>query len=331
METESFKEQQQDRADEGKELKHEDELRDLSQIPKKDLPSTGLLSKVSEGISNAATAVTDKLGFKDITVEGHEDLDKNVRKQVKSVNKEILKQAHRDGQDNEKPSEWANELPKRVAQQAENLKGEAEGLAKKLSSAVDDIKDSGNLSSKTTIQPNREGPSPLDKVNQEYSNLATKVEESVSTDSAKQGTSILGAIQQGIHGVTDKISQGVESLKHKFAGGDKPEEREDDGTTKFRKVKEEDAINETVDELKHEKRIEELGQEKLVSSNPFQALGSGNQQEAESRTLGEKIKGGLNDAGAALSSKIGEVSQKVKSVLPHASAPVDKENAQQAS
>jgi len=198
------------------------------------------------------------------------------------VNKEILKQPHRDAQDNEKPSEWANELPKHTTQQAENIKGQA-------------------------------------------------VEESVSSNSAKQGTTILGAIQQGIHGVSGKISQGVESLKQKLGGGGKAEEREDDGTKRFRDVKDEDAIDETVEQLKHEKRIEELGQEELTSSNPFQTLSTGNQMETETRTLGEKVKGGLNDASSTISGKVGEVSQKVKSVFSHSSAPVDKENAQQAS
>jgi len=325
MENQQFKNQQQDRLDEGKELKHETELKDLSQIPKKELPTSGsLLSRVSEGLSNTASTISDKLGFKDVTLEGHEDLDKDVRKQVKQINKEILKQPHRDGQDNQKPSEWANELPRRAAQQAE-------GLARKISNTVDEIKDSGDLSSKTTIQPNREGPSPLDKVNQEYSNLATKVEETVNANPAKQGTSILGAIQQGIHGVTEKISQGVEGLKQKLGSGEKAEEREDDGTKRFRKVKDEDAFNETVDELKHEKRLEELGQEKLSSNNPFQTLSTGNKEETETRTLGEKIKGGLNDASSSISGKVGEVSQKVKSVFSHTNAPVDKENAQQAS
>jgi len=283
MENQQFKEQQQDRIDEGKDLKREDELKDLSQVPKKDLPSGSIFSKVSQTLSNAASAISDKLGSKDVTLEGHEDLDKDVRKQVKKINKEILTQSHREGQEAEKPSEWANELPRHA------------------------------------------------KSNEQSSDLATKAEKVVSSDSSKQGTSVLGSIQQGIHDVTGKISQGVESLKQRLSGGEKPEEREDDGTKQFKKVKEEDSINQTVNELKQEQRLEELGQEKLQSNNPFQTLSSGNKDDTESRTLGEKIKGGLNDASHTISGKVGEVSQKVKSVLPHSAAPVDKENAQQAS
>lgn len=58
METE-FKDQQQDRIDEGKDLKREDEMRDLSQIPPKQLPATekSLFNKISEGISHVATTI----------------------------------------------------------------------------------------------------------------------------------------------------------------------------------------------------------------------------------------------------------------------------------
>ena len=60
MEVENFKEQQQDRIEEGKDLKREDELTDLSQIPSKQLPGAenkSLLTKISEGISNVASVI----------------------------------------------------------------------------------------------------------------------------------------------------------------------------------------------------------------------------------------------------------------------------------
>jgi len=89
-------------------------------------------------------------------------------------------------------------------------------------------------------------------------------------------------------------------------------------------------LDETVDELKHDKRVEELGQEELSSKNPFQPLTSGSNEEGENRTLGEKVRGGLNDASQKISSTVGGVSQKVKSAFVHKEAtPQDKENAQQ--
>jgi len=325
METENFKQQQQDRVEEGKDLKREDELTDLSQIPAKELPGAdkkSLFSKIGETISNAATTVVDKITGLPV-VEGHEDLDRDVRRQVKKINKEIQERGVEGTPD---PVEWEKSLPKQARKEVEGAKSEAEGLVKKISGKVDEIKDSGNLSSATTIQPNREGPSPLDKVNEEYGNIAAKVDEALPAV-PKEGSSLLGKIQHSISNAGDSISQKVEGLKQRFTG-DKAEQREDDGTEKFRKV--EDGFKESVDELKHEKRVEELGQEELASKNPFKALDTGsdnNKEEGETRTLGEKIRGGLNDASQKISSKTSELNQKVKGVFEK--APQDKENTQQ--
>jgi len=328
METENFKEQQQDRIEEGKELKREDELTDVSRMKPSELPGKkSLFSKLGETISSAATTIADKISGIPV-VEGHEDLDRDVRKQVKKINKEIQ---GRGVEENPAPAEWEKSLPKQVREGVEGAKDEAEGLVKKISEKVDDVKDSGDLSSKTTIQPNREGPSPLDKINQEYANATSKVEEKVDEvlpSAPKESTSILGKIQHGISTAGDSISHKVGDIKQRFVSN-KEEERNDDGTKNFRDV--DNGFTETVDELKHEKRIEELGQEELSSKNPFKVLDTGsdanNQEEGETRTLGEKIKGGLNDAGSKLSGKATEINQKVKGVFER--APQDKENAQQ--
>jgi len=86
------------------------------------------------------------------------------------------------------------------------------------------------------------------------------------------------------------------------------------------------SIDETVDELNHEKRVEEFGeQEQLKSQNPFRSLDSGdNKEEGENVTLGDKIK----ESGNKITTKVGEVSQKVKSTFAPKTVQ-NKENAQQ--
>jgi len=338
METETFKQQQHDRIEEGKELKREDEVKDLSNIPSKNLPGAehkSLFSKISDGISNVATTISEKVGLSEPVIEGHEDLDQNTRKQVKKINKEILQHAAEKGPEVEKVNDWEKNLPRHAKNEAEGLKNQAENFASKVSETLDDIKEDGNLSSATTIRPNREGPSPLDKINDQYDAAVSKAEKTVeqvtSTEPSKpsEGTSFSGKIHQ----ISDTISHGIDNLKRRFSGdksGDREEERNEDGTKTFKTVK--DGFSESVDHLKHEKRVEELGgQEELSSKNPFQPLTSGsNENESESRTLGEKVRGGLNDASQKISSSVGEVGQKVKSVFVHKEAtPQDKENAQQ--
>jgi len=298
MDSQDFKEQQHDRIEEGKDLKREDELKDLSQIPSKQLPGPAgksIFSKISEGISNVATAISEKVGLSEPVIEGHEDLDKDVRKQVKKINKEILKRAAEKGPEVEKVNEWEHTLPKQLKKEIEDLKSEGKDTMSKASSKVDEAKDS----------------------------TSSKIKESTSSESSKpSGPSFTGK-------VSDRISQGVDALKDKFTTR-KEEERSEDGTKTFTTVK--DGFNETVDELKHEKRVEELGQEELTSRNPFQALTSGTNdtEESEGKTMTEKVKGGLSDASQKISSTIGGVSQKVKSTFSHKENTVeDKENSRQ--
>jgi len=368
MSTENFKEQQHDRQEEGKELLREDEMRDLSQIPAKQLPGAtqpSLLSKISTGISNAAHAISEKVGISETAPEGHEELDRNVRKQVKKVNEEIRQQV---GQNLNQPNDWEDSsLPKfnkEAEQPADQAKGSEDkseqktSIVGKIAGSVQGVTHSisqgiTNLKDQITGGPVVEGHEELDrnvrrqvkKVNEEIRqqlgqnlNQANDWEDSSlpkfkkeAEQPAEQAKSSKPEHSTKQQGVSSSISQGVSSIVQKFSKEkeeERPEDRQEDGTKHYKTVK--DGVNETVTHLKHEQRVQELGQDELSSKNPFQPLTSGSNDDSENRSLGEKVRGGLSDAGQKISSTIGGATQKVKSVFVHKEAnPVDKENAQQ--
>jgi len=378
MSTENFKEQQHDRQEEGKELLREDEMRDLSQIPSKQLPGANqpsLLSKISTGISNAAYAITEKVGISDSAPEGHEDLDRNVRRQVKKVNDEIRQQATEKGQNIEQTNDWEDSsLPKfnkETEQPADQVKGSeqktsivgkiagsVQGVTSSISQGITNIKDQitggpvvegheeldrgvrrqvkkvndeirkQGVEKGLTNQTNDWEDSTLPKFKKEAEQPAENAKSSKPEQPAKQETtSIVRKISDSVQGVSNTLSQGVGSIKQIFSK-EKEEEREEDGTKHYKTVK--DGVNETVTHLKHEQRVNVLGQDELSSKNPFQPLTSGSNDDSENRSLGEKVRGGLSDASQKISSTVGGATQKVKSVFVHKEANAqDKENSQQ--
>jgi len=103
-----------------------------------------------------------------------------------------------------------------------------------------------------------------------------------------------------------------------------------------------EGFTETVDEHNHEQRIEELGQENLHSTNPFEALASEDVDVAQpgsditNKTLGQKIQDSFTGAGSKISEKITGASEKLRSTFDQVKGTVgaigkseDKENASQ--
>lgn len=185
-----------------------------------------------------------------------------------------------------------------------------EGLIKKISGFVEEHKDSGDLSSETTIQPNREGPSPLDKINEGYGKAVDKIVEKAE-DAVEKVEEVVEPKEEGteekgksvVEGVKQKISEELGNVKEKLKsekeedvkasqGKSKPSKtQEDQGNSnrtdenvekknQEKKIKEEDTkgftevttgFNETVQELKHERGEDEVTKE-LNSGNPFEPL-----------------------------------------------------------
>ena len=106
--------------------------------------------------------------------------------------------------------------------------------------------------------------------------------------------------------INDVISQGYQSVKGHFSQDtqNKIEEKlhvnkEEKADTEFHEVT--TGFSETVQELKHEQRVEALGQEELVSSNPFDSLATG-EKESENK-----------EAPSGISSRIAETKDQIAS------------------
>jgi len=93
-------------------------------------------------------------------------------------------------------------------------------------------------------------------------------------------------------GVSDMISHGVDTVKGALGQTQNKESQGGEGDTDFHKVT--TGFSETVQEHKHEQRVDELGKEVLASNNPFEALGGDNAGIAQPLNPQEVVGGNIN-------------------------------------
>jgi len=180
---------------------------------------------------------------------------------------------------------------------------QAKALARKASQKLEEYRDSGDLSSETTIQPNREGPSVLDKANEEYGKVANKVVEKVEE--------VVGANTEEGESFTDKVKEKAIELKDRLTPSS--------GEEGFTEIK--SGFSETVEELRQERGEGEF-RKQLNSKNPFEKFAGENQKGGKPI---EKTKETFNEATNKISEKLVDTKEKIKSAFVQP----DKENAPQ--
>jgi len=200
----------------------------------------------------------------------------------------------------------------------DKVKGGISGVASSINAGVHSVTDSisqgvHTVTDKLSSHKTEEGTE---------AKTEAKTEEKSGEKTEIKGllSGITSTINAGVQSVTGTISQGVDSVKDKLSSnkteeksGDKTTEKSDDKADvnidaaptqtitkaqlkEFHEVKGEEAFAKTtVEDFKHENRVNELGgQETVASTNPFEALASTEPEvDAEGKVKGvtDKLKG----------------------------------------
>jgi len=207
-----------------KTLKRENELADLSKVssgeiealdkPTEHAHSHGVLGLLKEGFTDFGSAISGQVSH---------------LKQFLHHNKENEMTCTKMSSKKESQEERESLV--------EKAKEKAHDVSQKISDALEEYPDRGNLSSETTIQPNKEGPSTLEKINEESAIVAEKVsekaeevkekilpagsggnekKENLKENSPKEGKSFTQKLQEGVTTLVRKISETFEETTEKL-------------------------------------------------------------------------------------------------------------------
>lgn len=353
-------------AEDGKFLMREDELRDISDIPEvqqglyaPDKPS--LLGRMKEGVSDIAHKVENVIPHGSQSESHHKSLFEKLNDGLSSIATTVSNTIHGSTEKPENtPVLGGIDYQVKLAQELESGKDTVKSFGRKLSTNLENYKDSGDMSSETTITPNRTGPSTLDKIDEKYGKVADKIagtfdslkDKVIPSRDTDTNVSQRGEDSDSTMTFTEQRENlSLEAPTHQI----NPAELKD-----FHEVK--TGINETVSEYKHDHRVEELGgKEELVSSNPFDALSKVEeaepteeetptrsfggditnkvlqptnsaiskkpiQDETESKGLIQSMKEGVANISTSIADAVGHLADKTIGTME---APEDKENLRQ--
>jgi len=187
----------------------------------------------------------------------------------------------------------------------------------------------------------------------------TQEEPTQPEESTEKGPSIKDKVRGGIESISSTISHGIDSVKSTFTSATDKVTLKEGLKNQQERLKEGEfhevttGFSETVAEFKEEQRIEELGQLKVASNNPFDALsgeditlaqplsnaeivGAGGdivnittaadvshvtdqepENQSEDKSLTQKLKDGVSGATTMLGDKFTDAKNMIKSAFVH--------------
>jgi len=248
-------------------LKRETERAELSKVP-----SPVIDQIVKDTDHSKAQELHENQGLLNRIKEGLTDITSKISGEVSHLKEKILHHGHQDQSAQLQKENENKENQEENESLGKKIKEKAQAIKKSISDVVGEYPDPGDLSSETTIQPNREGPSTLDKINEDYAKIEEKITEKIEGIKEKILPSENNQIeaqhsekpftqkfQEGVASLARRISETFEEVPGKVKGV--MEEISDDMTLRY------DEDKEISKESREESRLEstELAPTKNVS------------------------------------------------------------------